>query len=106
MADHWDAEDGCYVHEIAPLTGEADEKRHDSERIGSIHENDDDEFLFGAKGGIEYDLDGVRVKDPSFVRYPCWDECRMVTSLFTWGMSQRRPCLLDVVPRPEGLIFQ
>jgi len=39
---------------------------------------------------------------------PCWDECRMVATMFLWAMSQRFPCLVPSVlnlhdPEAESL---
>lgn len=35
-------------------------------------------------------------------RYTCWDEARMIATIFVWGMSQRYPCLGNNVAAPNS----
>lgn len=83
VADNWSHFD--FKRTSSPTSWDGDP----ANMLGSNHEQDDEPFLF--------DEEGVRTTepDPTYVRYPCWDECRMVSSLWQWALSQRYPCLIQ-----------
>ena len=41
-------------------------------------------------------------QDPVNYIHTCWDEARMIATIFVWGMSQRYPCLGNNVAAPNS----
>ena len=55
---------------------------------------DNDGYGFaGTRHDDNAELDGVSAEEAGFGKYTCFDECRMVASMFVWGVHQRRTCL-------------
>ena len=42
------------------------------------------------------------LSDSENYKYTCWDEARMIATIFVWGMSQRYPCLGNNVAAPNS----
>lgn len=80
LGDHWNHLEGKYT------TNPSSWEEGGADLLGSDHEEDDDP------------------SDPKYIRYPCWDECRMVASLWTWALSQRYPYLVlgEEIATPSG----
>jgi hypothetical protein len=94
IGDLWDPGEGDRTGSEASYDGD------ESNLYGTTHEQDDNKFFIGPDGKPLL-REGQLVEDSSYVRYPCWDECRMVASLFEWGMAQRYPCLASE-EKPPG----
>jgi hypothetical protein len=71
------------LHEIIHILGDGfknsvipNASKSDPDNVpGALHECDDE--------------------DLGCTNYHCWDEARMVATIFVWGMSQRHECLKD-----------
>ena len=65
----------------------------------SAYDNGDDNAQL-ASGGT--------AADKPWGRETCWDEARMVVSMWQWAMAQRYPCLADIKdcqPHGDPVVF-